>query len=387
MTIATFHPEAKPRRRSFVSVWLIVMILLLALLPGCGPSPAELQAVDFTPLVREDWPASTPAEQGLDPESIARLYLDAEEVETIQSLLVVKDGFLIAEKYFHGASVDDTFLIQSVTKSYTSALVGLALREGCISSVDQEAIEFFPELLDRIVDPRKKDITIREMLQMRAGFPWEESSEALFNLLYSGFRPSAFVDVPLVRDPGSGMEYSNLTSHLLGIIVARACDTDLRSFAEEHLFGPLGVQPGEWIQGWEGYYSGHADLRMRARDMAKFGLMYLDGGVFKGVQVVPAGWVRDSLQSYSQDAWPFRIGAHYKDIGYGYQWWSARAGDRRWSFAWGHGGQQIALLEDLDMVIVVTADPLVGEHGDRPWRLERENLNLVADFIANLPGG
>jgi CubicO group peptidase (beta-lactamase class C family) len=365
---------------------LIGSLLLLAVLPACGPSAAELESVDYTPLSREDWPVSTPAEQGLDPESIARLYLDAEDVETIRSLLVVKDGYLIAEKYFHGAAVDDNFLIQSATKSYTSALVGLALREGCICSVDQKAIEYFPELADQIVDPRKKEITIRHLLGMRAGFPWEESTEELFNLLYSGFRPSVYADVPLVRDPGSGMEYSNLSSHLLGIIVARACDTDLRSFAEEHLFGRLGVEPGEWIQGWEGYYSGHADLQMRARDMAKFGLMYLDGGVYGGTQIIPGGWVRDSLQSYSQDAWPYRIGPNYKDIGYGYQWWSARAGDRRWNFAWGHGGQQIALLEDLDMVIVVTADPLFGEHGDRPWRLERENLNLVADFIADLPG-
>lgn len=383
MTEFIVRAGEKRGRSHRLSVGLIGFLLLLA---ACAPSAAELEAVDYSPLPREDWPLSTPEEQGLDPQLIARLYLDAEEVETIKSPLVVKDGYLIAEKYFHGAAVDDKFRMHSATKSYTSALVGLALREGCLSSMDQKAVEFFPELVDDITDQRKKEITIREMLQMRAGFPWEKSSEELFNLMYSGFRPSVLVDVPLVRDPGSGMEYSNITSHLLGIIVARACEMDLKSFGEEYLFGLLGVEPGEWIQDWEGYYKGHADLHMRARDMARFGLLYLDGGEFEGQQIIPAQWVQDSLQSYSPDDWPFRIGLNYKDISYGYQWWSARAGDRRWNFAWGHGGQQIALLEDLDLVIVVTADPLFGEHGDRPWRLERENLNLVADFIADLPG-
>jgi CubicO group peptidase (beta-lactamase class C family) len=114
-------------------------------------------------------------------------------------------------------------------------------------------MDFFPELADQITDPRKNQITIRQMLQMRAGYPWEESTAGLLELLYTGFRPSTLVDVPLVRDPGTGMEYSNLTSHLLGMIVARAADTDLKSFAEQHLFSPLNIEAGEWIQDWEGY--------------------------------------------------------------------------------------------------------------------------------------
>jgi CubicO group peptidase (beta-lactamase class C family) len=366
-------------------VWMLGLLLLLVLLSACGPSAAELAAVDYRPQSAGDWLVSTPEEQGLDPDLVARLYLNAEEVETIRSLLVIKNGYLIAEKYFHDGSLDQKARVQSVTKSFTSALVGLAIEQGCLSSVEQKAIEFFPELRDQITDPRKNEITIRHLLQMRAGFPWEESSEEMFTLMYSGFRPSNLVDVPLVRDPGTGMEYSNLSSHFLSIIVSRACDVDLKSFAQEYLFYLLGVEAGEWIQDWEGYRNGHADLYLRARDMAKFGLLYLNEGQWQGEQIVPAEWVQESLQVYSQDAWPYRIGRNYKDMSYGYQWWSARAGDRRWFFAWGHGGQQIALLDDLDMVVVVTADPLHGQHGDQPWRYEKQNLNLVADFIAELP--
>jgi CubicO group peptidase (beta-lactamase class C family) len=371
--------------RQYSLLIIAIVFLVMLALPSSGPSIEDLLAVDYTPLPEDDWEVSTPAEQGLDPMLVAEMYYNAAKLETIYSLLVIKNGYLIAEDYFNEGSVDQKDRLQSVIKSYTSALVGIALDQGYLSSVDQKMMDFFPELADQITDPRKEQITIRQMLQMRAGYPWEESTAELFELLYTGFRPSTLVDVPLVRDPGSDMEYSNLTSHLLGIIVARATDTDLKSFAEEYLFSPLNVEAGEWIQDWEGYYNGHADLHFSARDMAKFGLLYLNDGEYEGNQIISAEWVHDSLQTYSEDTWPYRVGRNFNDIGYGYQWWSVRAGDHHYNLAWGHGGQQIALLDEFDMVIVVTADPLFGQHGGGPWELEKANLNLVADFIASLP--
>jgi CubicO group peptidase (beta-lactamase class C family) len=131
-------------------------------------------------------------------------------------------------------------------------------------------------------------------------------------------------------------------------------------------------------------YNGHADLHLTARDMAKFGQLYLDDGAYDGNQIVPAAWVERSLRVYSDDAWRFPVGKHFTDMGYGYQWWSATAGIHRFHFAWGPGGQLIALLEPYDMVVVVTADPLFGQHGSGPWKREKENLNLVGDFFASL---
>lgn len=368
--------------------WLIPasLIVLLLILCGCsGPSEEELAAIDYAPQVRDDWEVSTPEAEGLDPVLVAELYYNAAEVETIQALLVIKNGKLVAEDYFNGGSIGNKAMIASVTKSFTSALVGIALDQGCLSSLDQKMMEFFPELDGRIQDPRKKQITIQQMLQMRAGFPWEESSDELFELLYHRFRPSNLVDVPLVRDPGSGFDYSNLTAHLVGVIVGRACNTDLRSLAQENLFGPLGIDLGDWITDWEGNYHGHADMQLNARDMAKFGLLYLDDGEYNGQQLIPAEWVHESTQTYTEDAWYYNIGKNFDEFGYGYQWWTVLAGDHPYFMAWGHGGQQIAVIDDFDMVVVVKADPLFGQHGDEPWRHEKANLNLVADFVASLP--
>jgi len=375
--------RSKGRQLSFLLFTSVILILLI--LVGCGSCNWNLDLVDYTPLSGGDWKVSSPAEQGLDPMLVAKLYFNAAKVETLHALLVIKNGYLIAEGYFNEGSIEQKNRIQSVTKSYTSALVGIALDQGYLSSVDQKMIEFFPELAAQITDPRKNQITIRDMLQMRAGYPWEESTPELFKILYTGFRPSLLVNIPLIRDPGTDFEYSNLTSHLLGIIVARATNTDLKSYAQEHLFLPIDAELGDWIQDWEGYYNGHADLHFTARDMAKFGLLYRNDGEYEGNQIISAEWVHDSLQTYSEDAWDYKVGRNFTDIGYGYQWWSAQAGDHRFNLAWGHGGQQIVLVDELNIVIVVKADPLFAQHGGGPWKHEKASLNLVGNFINSLP--
>jgi CubicO group peptidase (beta-lactamase class C family) len=378
--------------RQYSLLIITIVLLVMLALASCSPSSEDLLAVDYTPLPGDDWEVSTPAEQGLDPMLVAELYYNAAELETIYSLLVIKNGYLIAEDYFNEGSVDQKDRLQSVTKSYTSALVGIALDQGYLSSVDQKMLDFFPEVADQITDPRKDQITIQDLLQMRAGYPSEETDPALWDGLLSGHYPPLIEEFPLIADPGTEFNYSNLSSNWLGIIVDRATGTNLKAYAEENLFLPLGVEAGEWGTDAEGHNNGCGDLHLTARDAAKFGLLYLNDGEYEGNQVVPADWVHDSLQRYSEDinatgGFPANFGLSISDIGYGYQWWSAKAGGHHLDFAWGHGGQFIVLLDELDMVIVVTSYPFWLQHDDESWKHEKANLNLVADFIASLPSG
>ncbi len=131
----------RSKGRQYSLLVITSAILILSMLIGCspsGPSVEDLEAVEYTPLPGDDWKVSTPAEQGLDPMLVAELYYNAAELETIYSLLVIKNGYLIAEDYFNEGSVDQKDRLQSVTKSYTSALVGIALEQGYLSSVDQK---------------------------------------------------------------------------------------------------------------------------------------------------------------------------------------------------------------------------------------------------------
>jgi CubicO group peptidase (beta-lactamase class C family) len=387
MTSQVQNPP-KGRRRSLplmMTVVLILSTLISSSLVGCDSSDAELATVDYTPLPGDDWQVSTPAEQGLDPELVAALYADAAELETLYGVLVVKDGYLIAEGYFNEGSIEQQALLQSASKSYISALVGIALEQGCLSSVDQRMFDFFPEVAGQIADPRKAQITIRHMLQMRAGYPDEETDSAYLDALYWGEYLPLIDEFPLVSDPGTEFNYSNLTSSWLAIILARACGTDLRSFAQEHLFSPMDIEVGDWLQDRDGHYIGSGGIHLTAREAARFGALYLDDGDYEGSQIIPADWVHDSLRTYSEDARNYGMGVRFRDFGYGYQWWSARAGGHHFNFAWGHGGQLIVLLDELDMVIVTTADPFFGQHDGNSWTHERAIINLVGDFIKSLP--
>ena len=367
--------------------------LILSMLVGCGSSTEDLESVEYTPQSGDDWKVSTPAEQGLEPMLVAELYRNATELETLYGLLVIKNGYLIAEEYFNEGSIEQEVQVQSVTKSYTSALVGIALDQGCLTNVDQKMMDFFPEFAGQISDPRKQQITIRDMLQMRSGYPWEETDPALWEALLSGDYLHLIVHFPLVSDPGTDFNYSGITSHLLGVIVARSCDTDLKSFGEANLFSAIDTQVGDdWIQDRDGYYIGLAGIQSTARDMAKFGWLYLNKGEYEGKQVISADWAEESLQRYTEglniSGWfpgiTSRFG-YFRDLGYGYQWWSARAGDRQFNYAAGHGGQFIILLDELDMMIITTADPFWQQHDDESWKHESAVIKLVGEFINSLP--
>jgi CubicO group peptidase (beta-lactamase class C family) len=388
--------ERKPQERqhaffAIAGAILILFILTSSSLAGCGSLAARSAAVDYTPLPAGDWNLSTPEEQGLDTRLLDKLYAEAGKLETLYGLLVIKNGTLVAEKYFNEGSIDQVSGRTSSTKSFTSALVGIALDRGCLQSVDQKMIDFFPEYADQITDPRKALITIEHLLQMRGGYPDEEMTDDYFEIMFFhdnwDFVPH-LVDFPLSSDPGGEFHYSNLTAHLLGVIVTRACGQDLESFAQEHLFSQMDAELYGWQVDDDGYNWGFGEIYLTARNMAKFGQLYLDGGVYGGVQIVPADWVEASLQRYSEKivrGWLTpRYGSFY-DRGYGYQWWSSRAGKHHFWNASGHGGNYIILLPDLDMVIVTTADPLHDKWDENHWKYEGAVNRMVGRFIKSLP--
>ncbi len=371
--------------------WLSLGGLTLA--AGCTPSQTRVQAVNYTPIEREDWPVSTPSKQGIDPTLVAELYSDASELETLLGLLVIKDDQLIAEKYFNGSSIDHVNDRMSTTKSFVSAATGKALELGCLKSLDEKMIRYFPHYADKIQDPRKAQISVRQMLQMRSGYPWEgreaEYNHAIFVEKNYNWEPH-LVDFALLSPPGTKFAYSNVTSHLLGAVVSNACETDLLTFTQQQVLDPLGAKAVKWHRATDGHYFGAFGLFITARDMAKFGSLYLHAGEFRGKRVLPEAWVRDSLKRYSEDinftGWiSSKLGSYFSDVGYGCQWWSATADEHYVDFAWGHGGNLIVLVHDLNMIVVSAADPLYDYPEEHGWKYEGAVIDVVGKFIASLP--
>jgi CubicO group peptidase (beta-lactamase class C family) len=377
--------------------------------PAAEPEPTPDSA--HAPRSPDDWwRASTPEEQGLDPQIVARAYQRAAGIRTIYSLLVVKNGYLVAEEYFNGQSVHSANATASVTKSFMSALIGIALENGLFTSLDQKMLDFFPEYDVPNLDRRKGEITLRHLLQMRAGYPFDSTEDFFDKLLRSGNWMRFIVrDYALVSAPGQRHDYSNASAHLLSGILTRAAGVPTLIFANQYLFEPLGITVRAWPKDPQGYYAGHGDLGLRPRDMAKFGYLYLNEGRLDAVrpgsqravrpgsqravrpgsqhavQIVPAEWVTASFQAYSVS--PYGSLGYFRNIRYGYLWWIADVGPYQVYFAWGHGGQYIVLVPELDLIVVSSADAFIGDFSDESWEMEGGIMDLIGEFVSSIDNG
>ena len=362
---------------------IFICIFLIVFFKSCKYD--QIDDISYLPVENYDvLKISSPMEQGISEIKIKNVYQNANRIDNIYSLLIIKNGCLISEAYFNDRKINDFSPSASVTKSYISALAGIALREGIIKDLDVKMKTFFPEFDWKLMDSRKSNINIRQILQMRSGYPWEEKT-GYMDIYFSTSNWIPFIEkFPLLNDPGTEFGYSNFTAHMMAVIIARAAGINLKDFAEKHLFDPLGVVVKSWPQDIDGYYYGGGDISFTPRDMAKFGLLYLNRGNCEGIQILPERWVEESFKIYSETTYGYEILDSIRNIKYGYLWWSATSGEHQFNFAWGNGGQLICVLKDLNMVIITTAQYLGTQLGEKAWEKHKRILELVGDFIGSL---
>jgi CubicO group peptidase (beta-lactamase class C family) len=268
------------------------------------------------------------------------------------SLLVVRNGYLVFEKYYSWGSPDKYAVVHSVTKSVTSALIGIAIDRGYLKGVDQKLSEFFPEYLADESDPRKMEITLKHLLTMSAGFRWNDRGPVM-RFWYTSSNWAQFtIQLPQDNNPGDVFTYNSSVSHLLSIILSKSTSVSTLDFARQNLFEPLGIKSAYWHQDPQGYYIGGFGLGLSARDLAKIGYLYLNNGYWNGQSIVPEYWVKESTAQHIQAS----RSPLYGTFGYGYQWW-VKDVDGCSSFrAWGRRGQFIVVVPDLDLVLAVTSE-------------------------------
>ena len=346
-------------------LWLIVVACVI----GCAtptplagttsvPAPTATTTLALTaPLVAaapatppdywptEGWRISTPEEQGLDSARLERM-LDAidDQQLNVHSVLVVRNGYIIAETYYPPFQQDTKHQLYSVTKSFISALVGIAIEKGYIGGVDQRVVGFFPEREFANHDGRKAAMTLEHLLTMTSGLDWEEGMPTYQEMGRTKDWVHYVLDKPITADPGSQFNYCSGCSHVMSAIIQETTGMGTLEFAQRHLFEPLGISNVYWETDRSGIPNGGWGIEMTPRDMAKFGYLYLNDGVWDEQQIVPAAWVRTSVEGDTtfDDGWR-----------YGYQWWiypsfGAYA-------AIGLGAQIIFVMPDMEMVVVFTA--------------------------------
>ena len=282
-------------------------------------------------------------------------YIRVNDVD-IDSVLVVRHGHLVFEEYLSSLYTADTkHSIHSCTKSFTSALMGIAIQEGLIGSVDDKMIDYFPNRTIANLDSRKQSITIEHLLTMTSGLEWDEwtlpygeyGNDAT-DMFQSSDAIQYVLDRPMTYDPGESWTYNSGGSHLLGAIVAITSGQTLYEFAFEHLFEPLGISDYDvhWSTDQNGYYAAGGGLSMRPQDMAKFGYLFLKNGTWDDEQILSAEWVEKSTQTSF-------IFNEYS--GYGYQWWTNPTDVANVYSAQGYAGQFIFVIPSFDMVVVFTS--------------------------------
>tara|TARA_R100001143_G_scaffold31742_1_gene30796 strand:- start:3702 stop:4895 length:1194 start_codon:yes stop_codon:yes gene_type:complete len=277
----------------------------------------------------------------------------AERLPRLHSLIIHQHGETIYERYFNGRSASQPANMKSASKSVISALIGIAIEEGFIDSVEQPIIEFFPEYVDTDLALTVASITVEDLLTMQSGLT-STSGRNYGRWVVSDDWVDAALRMPMIAEPGSRMIYSTGTTHILSAILERASGLNAKAFAQRYFADPLGFRMAYWSQDPKGVYFGGNDMEMRPRDMLAFGLMYLNQGRFDGEQVVPGDWVQESFQAHAQS--PRGEGRFY-----GYGWWLRDMAGLQVPLAWGFGGQLIFVLPMFDMVVVATSDSTPGD--------------------------
>lgn len=281
----------------------------------------------------------------LDKDEISDLRERVRKLEPLTTMLMSNGDQLVAEYYQDGYTPDRTVNIKSASKSVISALVGIALAEGSLDGLDQPLIEFFPEILaDEPLE--KRNITLRDVLLMRSGLK-STSFENYGRWVTSDNWLAYALNQPIVHPPGQVTDYSTGNSHIIAAVLSEATGRDLWNYAQERLFDPLNVDIKSWQESPEGYRFGGNNLGLTSNGLLQFGQLYLNDGRWNDEQVIPSRWIEQSTASIVHDT--------KNGYPYGYFWWNSTYDGIDVDFAWGHGGQYVFVVPELDLVVVLTS--------------------------------
>jgi len=351
-------------------------------------------SVDYYPT--EDWRMSTPEEQGMHSDNLLKMMESIQEGQVgIDSVSINRNGYLVLDSYIYPYEDGQKHKMYSVTKSITSALIGIAIDKGFIKSVDQNIVDFFPNREILNLDDHKKSMTLKHLLMMTSGLQandgWEKNWAGLFEMMKSNDWTQYALNLPMETAPGERFEYYNCNSHLLSAIINETTGMKTVDFATKFLFGPLGITNVKWDASPEGVNIGYAGLWLDPKEMTKIGLLYLNKGIWEGKQIISSNWISESTKPY-QDP-------RLLDMKYGYQWWVNPAG---LFSANGMYGQFIYVVPEKNLVAVFTGNikgmaqftsisllknsivPAIGSDEPLPPKPEAvASLNSIVEILAS----
>jgi len=362
-------------------ILIIAVVLSLILIVGCQSEHSSPYIYQPPGNINDGLDVSTLAEVNIDLELMEKLVNDINrgKFDEVHSLLVFKDNKLVFEEYFEGHTFQwdapkahgelvtwdksTDHMVMSVTKSFTSICIGIAIDEGFIGSVHQSMFDYLPEY-QHLNTGGKDKITIEHLLTMTSGLKWDEwnaapnSGENDIGALwfYSSNDPvTSILKMPLTDTPGTSFTYSGGNMIILSEIIKNASGMNLGDFSEQYLFQPLGIGSAHWDQFENGVIDGAGGLHLTPRDMAKIGVTFLNNGFWNGKRIISEQWVNKSATSFPGNNGINVPGTDERNTGYSYTWWTksfSNSGNMYYAGGW--GGQFIIVTPELNTVIVLT---------------------------------
>ncbi|MCB9430356.1 MAG: serine hydrolase [Ardenticatenaceae bacterium] len=342
---------------------LTCSILTFFLLAGCAAIYPTPPPPDYWPT--DEWRHDDPSNRNIDAALLdAATEQIPDELPALDSLIIIRDGYVVHESYYNGYDKTTIHDVRSVTKSWTSALIGVAQANGKLTQIDAPLSELLPDQFANEQHEDKRDITLADLLAMRSGIEFYD--EKLYAGEYGAYEELFEIDLtdfalsfPMAYEPGTAWNYSTLDSQLISAVFKQATGQALEAYAVDHLFEPLGITDHAWQADSTGTSIGGGGLSLTPRDMAKLGFLYLHQGEWDGEQIVPSDWVELSLTPQDTEAIYVPSGQTELPEWYGYHWWTWK-GD--WFYGYrafvanGFGGQRIYVLPGLNLIIVTTAN-------------------------------
>lgn len=297
-----------------------------------------------------EWPTAPPDSQGLSPAALAEVLRDGAGVPGLRSLLVARNGVLVGESYFAGASATDLLAINSVTKSVSSMLVGLALQNGAVMGLDGTVARLLPDAAATKPGSAWAELTLAQILGGRTGLGFALTRGR--DLVNAPDLATFVLGLPAEAAVPAGWSYNDAAVALIAPILARAQGLDLAALAARELFAPLGIGRFNWARDRQGNALAFGGLALRTRDLLKLAVLMLDGGQWRGAAVLPAEWVAESTQARGPVSWQV---APVENIGYGRLWFTGTLRGRRVVWGWGYGGQFALWVPELRLAVATAA--------------------------------
>ncbi len=349
--------------------------ILLLLLLGCS----GLEKTD--PKTQNDFllTADTPTGEGIDLEKLATALdvLERDPRGDFLGLVIVRNRRLVVERYFNGHDANTLHDMRSVAKSFTSALVGIAIEENVIDGIETKVLDLFaPYSPFKNDGEKKRGITIKHLLSMSSGFDAHverRTSPGHEDWLWESVDWLRFaLDLPMASAPGEKWSYASVNTFLAGAALEVSAGQQLATFAQHKLFGPLGITRFDWAETPNGRTVAQGNLSITARDAAKFGQLYQDGGRWGDLQIVPESWINESIKPLHPVPWD-----GYDSYGYG--WYNHRLtiGGRHFDYhlASGNGGNKIYVFPNINLVIVMQSAAYNTNYG------QRRSLELLESIL------